>query len=97
MRWTDDARGALFTLEDAGARLAFVSIREREAPVRRFRVKSGVSFIYYGAARQARLERSRKQWVMQTRQFRDRAAAERYAAVKRAEIERFVRAREAGK
>lgn len=96
MQWTDDARGSLFTLEDGGARLAFVSIRERAAPVRRFRVKSAISFMYFGAARQSRLERARKQWVVQTRGFRDRPAAERYAAVKRAQIEAFVRRREAG-
>lgn len=97
MRWVDDARGSLFTLEDGGARLAFVSIREREAPARRYRVKSAVSFMYFGTVRQARLERAKKQWVMQSKSFRDRAAAERYAAVKRAEIERFVKRREAGK
>jgi len=95
MQWTSDVRDDCFTLEDGGARLAFVSIKETEAPAKRFRVKTAISFLYYGAARQARLERRRKQWVVSTRRFRDRDAAARYAAVKRGEVERYVRAREA--
>ena len=95
MRWQSDARADLFTLEDDGAQLAFVSIKETTAPTNRFRVKTAISFIYYGAARQARLERRRKQWVVTTRKFAAREAADRYAESKRHEVERFVRAREA--
>lgn len=95
MEWKSDAKDAHFSLEDGGAQLAFVSIKETGAPAKPFRVKTAISFMYFGAARQARLERQRKQWVVTTRKFADRAAADRYAAVKRTEVERYVRAREA--
>ncbi|MCI0342526.1 MAG: hypothetical protein L0216_15525 [Planctomycetales bacterium] len=89
-----DARGDVHRLEDRGAVLALVSLRETKAPKNRWRVKSCVSFLYFGAARQRSLERSRKQWVVKTRRFPDRAAAEAHAGRKREEILRFVRARE---
>lgn len=97
MRWTADLAGAVHTLEDKGARLAFVSLRETKGAKNRWRVKTCVSFLYFGAVRQRRLERSRKQWVVTTRRFADRGVAEAYVAGKRTEVERFITGRESGR
>ncbi len=94
MEWSADAHGELHRLEDRGAVLAMVSLKETKAPRNRFRVRSCVSFLYFGDARQRRLERSHKSWVVKTRRFADRASAEAHAGRKREEILRFVRARE---
>ena len=95
MQWKSDTLQRAFSLEDGGAKLAFVEIKETQAPTNKFRVKSGVSFIYYGERAQNRLERHKKQWVVTTRKFADPAAASRYAKTKQTELEAFVRKREA--
>ncbi len=95
VEWKSDALKRAFSLEEGGAKLAFVEIKETTAPSRKYRVKSGVSFMYYGERRQNRLERAKKQWVVTTRRFTDSAAAQRYAATKQTELEAFVRKRDA--
>lgn len=95
LQWKSDALKRAFSLEEGGAKLAFVEINETKAPANKFRVKSGVSFMYYGERRQNRLERRKNQWVVSTRKFADRDAADRYAGTKRRELEAFVRKREA--
>ena len=95
LEWKSDTLKRAFSLEEGGAKLAFVEIKETKAPTNKFRVKSGVSFMYYGERRQNRLERSKKQWVVTTRKFADRETADRYAQTKQRELEAFVRKREA--
>ena len=95
LEWKSDTLKRAFSLEEGGAKLAFVEIKETKAPSNKFRVKSGVSFMYYGERRQNRLERSKKQWVVTTRKFADRETADRYAQTKQRELEAFVRKREA--
>ena len=95
LEWKSDALKRAFSLEEGGAKLAFVEIQETKAPANKFRVKSGVSFMYYGERRQNRLERHKKQWVVTTRKFADADAASRYAQTKQRELEAFVRKRDA--
>lgn len=95
MKWSFDNVGGFHLLEDAGTPLAKIFLARSAKGKERFRVKTLVSFLYYSPARQKRLERAKKEWTVTVRRFDTREEADRYTAVKKDEVLRFIRDREA--
>ncbi|MHC5035957.1 MAG: hypothetical protein ACYTHM_01460 [Planctomycetota bacterium] len=95
MKWNFDAVRSVHVLEDAGTQLARISLRQSSKGKELFRVKTLVSFLYFSPTRQKQLERSKKEWQVTVRKFPSREEAERHIQIKKEEVARFIRAREA--
>lgn len=59
-----------------------------------FKVTTLISAIYYGNHKQRRLEKRNREWVALRKKFKDKESAELYITRKKAEVLRFIAARE---
>jgi len=59
-----------------------------------YKVTTLISGIYFGAKKQKYLEKRNREWVAYRKKFHKKENAERYISRKKAEVLRFIKARE---
>ncbi|MBI4615655.1 MAG: hypothetical protein HY720_18705 [Planctomycetes bacterium] len=94
MEWRFNPMLSVHELASNGTVLARIYVSEKPRNRLPFRAKSLVSALYYSSRTMARLDRKKKEWVSGARKFRTREALDEYLKRKKAEIERFIQARE---
>ena len=92
MKWKYDPNVQEHHLIDGNA--IFAKIQSNFTKQGRYVVTTLISGLYYGAKRQEKMEKQKKEWVAHRRQCKDKAEMQRYIERKQEVVLRFLKARD---